>query len=101
VSKSFTPRPWEVAHAGCGLRDGTFEITEYFVRRPGDNVSIAADIIDPATGEPSEEYALLIAAAPMLLEALQDCREALRRAGADGELAVVDAAIAAATGEKP
>ncbi len=31
-----------------------------------------------------------------LLEALEDCREALRRAGAIGELLVVDNAIAAA-----
>jgi hypothetical protein len=31
-----------------------------------------------------------------MLEVLRDCREALRRAGAAGELAVVDAAIAAA-----
>ena len=35
----------------------------------------------------------------VLLDALHDCREALRRAGADGELKVVDAAIAKATGE--
>lgn len=35
-----------------------------------------------------------------LLEALQDCREALRRAGAAGELKVVDAAIAKALGEQ-
>lgn len=34
-----------------------------------------------------------------LLEALQDCREALRRAGAEGELRVVDAAISRALGE--
>ena len=33
-----------------------------------------------------------------LLEALKDCREALRRAGAIGELRVVDAAIAKAEG---
>ena len=40
----------------------------------------------------------LIAAAPELLAALHDCREALRRAGANGELRVVDAAIAKAEG---
>lgn len=34
-----------------------------------------------------------------LLDALQDCREALRRAGAVGELGVVDAVIAKVTGE--
>ena len=42
--------------------------------------------------------ASLIAAAPTMLEALQCCREALRRTGHDGELTVVDAAIAKATG---
>lgn len=45
----------------------------------------------------SEADARLIAAAPELLEALQDCREALLRAGAEGELKVVEAAIAKAT----
>jgi hypothetical protein len=44
-------------------------------------------------------HARLIASAPELLEALIDCREALRRAGATGELKVVDAAIAKAIGE--
>lgn len=44
--------------------------------------------------------ARLIAAAPELLEALLDCREALRRTGHDGELAIVNAAIAKATGNK-
>lgn len=42
--------------------------------------------------------ARLIVAAPGMLSALIDCREALRRAGATGELAVVEAAIAKATG---
>lgn len=32
-------------------------IDEHFIRRPGDNVLIAADIIDPETGLPSEEIA--------------------------------------------
>ena len=51
--------------------------------------------------DPEEQYANahLIASAPELLEALIDCREALRRAGATGELKVVDAAIAKARGE--
>ena len=44
--------------------------------------------------------ARLIAAAPELLDALLDCREALRRTGHDGELAIVNAAIAKATGGK-
>jgi hypothetical protein len=49
---------------------------------------------------PNDSDARLIAAAPDLLEALRDCREALRLAGANGELRVVDAAIAKATGEQ-
>jgi len=47
----------------------------------------------------NKQDAALIASAPELLEALIDCREALRRAGATGELKVVDAAIAKARGE--
>lgn len=43
----------------------------------------------------------LTEAAPDLLEALIDCRRALELADATGELAVVDAAIAKATGEHP
>lgn len=46
----------------------------------------------------SEADARLLAAAPDLLEALKDCRRALELANAAGELAVVDAAIAKATG---
>lgn len=45
--------------------------------------------------------ARLIAAAPDLLAALVDCQEALRRAGASGELEIVKAAIKKATGGKP
>jgi len=45
--------------------------------------------------------ARLIAAAPDMLEALIDCRRALELANFTGELAVVDAAIARATGEQP
>ena len=55
---------------------------------------------DSLCGEPPDAAdARLIAAAPEMLEALVDCREALRRAGATGELKVVDDAIAKATGE--
>jgi len=64
-----TPGPWEVAHGGTG-RPGA-EITEYFVRRPGNVCSIAADIIDPTTYQPSEANACLIAAAPDLLAACE------------------------------
>lgn len=65
-----TPGPWEVAEAG-GYESGHFHLDEYFVRRPGDDVAIAADIIDPDIGEPSKTNAELIAAAPDLLAALR------------------------------
>jgi len=45
--------------------------------------------------------ARLIAAAPEMLEALRDCRRALEIANFTQELAVVDAAIAKATGGQP
>lgn len=61
-----TSGPWEVdeAHSGKG---GKLILAEVFVRRPGDDVSIAADIVDPETGEPSHANARLISAAPDLL----------------------------------
>lgn len=91
-----TPGPWESAHGGVGDAGG-FRITEQFVMRPCDDVSIAADIVDPETGEPSLANARLIAAAPDLLAALvrlvfildpEKCPE-------DDDLGV-DAALAAA-----
>lgn len=42
-----------------------------FVRRPDDDVAIAADVLDPDTGGPSDANACLIAAAPDLLAALE------------------------------
>jgi hypothetical protein len=63
-----TPGPWVVDHAmAAGL--GKPVLCEWFVRRDGENVAIAADVIDPVTGLPSEANARLIAAAPKLLEA--------------------------------
>ncbi len=60
-----------MAEAGS-WKDGKRTSTEYFVRRPGDDVAIASDIIDPANDDaPSEANARLIAAAPDLLEALE------------------------------
>lgn len=67
-----TPGPWEVATAGSGTRLGGFILNEYFVRRPGDDVAIAADIVDPETSTPCADNARLIGAAPDLLEALQE-----------------------------
>lgn len=65
-----TKGPWEVAHAQMRL-DGRVTVPEIFVRRPGDDVAIASDVIDPATELPSEANARLIAAAPDLYEALK------------------------------
>ena len=61
-----TPGKWEVAWGG--YFDGEREV---FVRRPEDDVAIAAKIIDPDTEAPSAANARLIAAAPELLEALE------------------------------
>ncbi len=64
-----TPPPWEVAEAG-GYESGRFHLDEYFVRRPGDDVAIAADIIDPDTCEPSKDLATFIAHARTDIPAL-------------------------------
>jgi hypothetical protein len=66
-----TPGPWYHDFASA-MKNGSPQVVEYFVRRDGDNVSIAADIVNPETCAPSEYNARLIAAAPDLLEALQD-----------------------------
>lgn len=74
MNTKHTPGPWEVAEAGS-WKGGKRTSTEYFVRRPGDDVAIASDIIDPANDDaPSEANARLIAAAPDLLEALIELR---------------------------
>lgn len=65
-----TPGPWYHDFAS-GMKNGNAVLLEYFVRRDGDDIAIAADIADPVTGSPSEANARLIAAAPDLLEALQ------------------------------
>ncbi len=46
------------------------EDIEYFIRRDGDSVAVASDIINPETEQPSKEIADLLCAAPELLEAL-------------------------------
>lgn len=61
-----------VRHASYG-RNGCVIMDELYVARDGDNMSIAADISDPDTGEFSIANARLIAAAPELLEALEMC----------------------------
>lgn len=65
-----TPGLWYHDFAS-GMKNGSPQVVEYFVRLDGDNVSIAADIVDPEKCVPSEANARLIAAAPELLEALE------------------------------
>ncbi|KAB7765370.1 hypothetical protein [Xanthomonas sp. LMG 12461] len=68
----WTPGPWLVNTAGVGSSYGGIEVTEFYVYNPKvvKNVAIAADIVDPKTGQPSEANARLISAAPELYEAL-------------------------------
>ncbi len=47
------------------------EDIEYFIRRDGDSVAVASDIINPETEQPSKEIADLLCAAPDLLAALK------------------------------
>jgi hypothetical protein len=105
VSK-FTPGPWEVARGGS-YKNGKYQLSEYFVRRPEDDVSIAADIIDPATSLPSKANAALIAASPDLLAGCEAACDLLKlidqRDGGSGmaigaTLLALDAAITKARG---
>lgn len=57
-----TSEPWEFVSAGRGTVGGRMEVTEFYVRVPGDDVAIACDIVDPTTGQPSEQNARRIAA---------------------------------------
>ena len=66
-----TEGPWQVETGGYGTEKGFFP-DELFVTIDGANMAICSDIIDPETGELSIENARLIAAAPDLLEALED-----------------------------
>jgi len=62
LAEAATPGPWEYDH-GCIADNGKAIISEYFVRLDGDDVSIAADIIDPESCRPSKSNAAYIAAA--------------------------------------
>lgn len=92
MTNKFTPRPWFTHREGLS--------TVYVEARIGGGLiqEVAACGPTAAGHEQQEANARPIAAAPKMLEALHDCREALRRAGASGELAVVDSAIAIAQG---
>jgi hypothetical protein len=108
---SYTPGPWEVAHGGSYNR-GEMVSEEWFVRRPDDDVAIAADIIDPYDSKPSEANARLIAHAPELVEALEAAlgwMDALkvggivpvgRRALVELKMKEIGAVLAAARGER-
>ena len=60
-----TEGPWEVGVASSWQGSVRVE-TEMYVRRPGDNVALAAQVIDPRTEEISESNARLLATAPDL-----------------------------------
>jgi hypothetical protein len=64
-----TPGEWEIAKAG-EYRNGKPVTTEWFVRREDDDVSIAADILDPETSQPSYANTAFIAHAPADIDAL-------------------------------
>jgi hypothetical protein len=80
------------------------EDIEYFIRRDGDSVAVASDIINPETEQPSKEIADLLCAAPDLLEALKAMVSVYAgQVQNDGSYTVIDAsartAIAKAEGK--
>ena len=93
-----TPGPWFIEHLDWAQKGHVF----ISAKDHGELAQVVwlmeNDEIMGRNSPEKEANARLIAAAPTMLEALQDCREALRRTGHDGELAIVDAAIAKATG---
>lgn len=80
MSAQHTPGPWVVNTAGTGDSKGRIVIDEIYVYAPdsgADDVAVAADIVNPLTGQPSEANARLIAAAPDLIASLQEARQKL------------------------
>lgn len=78
-----TPGPWSINTAGRGV-SGKIVVDEIYIYNPAvaDDVAIAADIIDPETGEPSEANARLIAACdPSTIHALLAERDDLLENG--------------------
>lgn len=74
-----TPGYWDADFASA-MRNGSPAVVEYFVRRDGDDISIAADIVDPSSGLPSAVNANYIAAAsPDNIAALLDRLDAAER----------------------
>ena len=67
-----TPGYWDADFASA-MRNGSPAVVEYFVRRDGEDISIAADIVDPETGLPSAVNADYIAACnPLAIRVLLD-----------------------------
>ena len=87
-----TPGPWEI-------EEDDFYGSSYIRQKAGTR-NVSGFVVECRICENvhNDDDARLIAAAPELLEALIDCRRALELANFTGELAVVDAAIAKATG---
>lgn len=86
-----TPGPWEYSTAGLGATDGSFILTEHFVRRPGDDVAIAAEIINPDDCKTSEDNAAYIAAAnPATVLALLDEVEAAHASRREAQARVAE-----------
>ena len=83
-----TPPPWRVIETNLLPYDG-----DHVADLSNELMVVASSEL----GDPLAD-ALLIAAAPELLEALKDCRQALVVGGFTDELLVVDAAIKKATG---
>ena len=96
-----TPGPWAFSRWDQ-YGDTRFYIAQADVAPYTPNFSDVATLIAETVSIErvaiQEANARLIAAAPELLEALLDCRRALEIANFTQELAVVDAAIAKATG---
>lgn len=69
LAAAATPGPW-VATRATTYDGGKAVVSEMFVRRPGGDVAIASDIIDPDTTAVSEANAAVIAAARTALPAL-------------------------------
>jgi hypothetical protein len=84
-----TKGDWRINTAGS-TKNGVFAYDEIYVYSPDcgvDDVAIAADIVDPLTGEPSIANARLISAAPNLLAALDKAIEMIRgKGGMDEEI---------------
>lgn len=93
-----TPGNWEVVSDPGHFDTRTTVVSKDGGSRKGHPYRMIVQVGGWVGLREAEANARLIAAAPELLEALIDCRRALELAGATGELAVVDAAIAKATG---